>query len=147
MIEKPADQPFLPAVADAAASLEQGRYLGQSLAQTRIAIQQAGDASEKIGNLAATTDGLLAEDVKPTIANLNRAIDSARASADALTTTIGAARPGLNTFSRQTIPEANRLVRDLRATDAALSSVAEKVDQQGAGSILGQPKLPDYEGK
>ena len=41
MIEKPADQPFLPAVADAAASLEQGRYLGQSLAQTRIAIRGA----------------------------------------------------------------------------------------------------------
>ena len=30
---------------------------------------------------------------------------------------------------------------------ASLSSVAEKVDQQGAGSLIGQQKLPDYKGK
>ena len=38
-------------------------------------------------------------------------------------------------------------VRDLRVTAAALSSVAEKVDQQGASSLIGQQKLPDYKGK
>jgi len=64
-----------------------------------------------------------------------------------LNAAIGDARPGLQTFSRQTVPEANRLVRDLRVTAAALSSVAEKVDQQGASSLIGQQKLPDYKGK
>ena len=30
---------------------------------------------------------------------------------------------------------------------AALASIAEKVDQQGASSLLGSSKLPDYKGK
>ena len=126
---------------------DRGPEIAATLAQTRVAIQQAGDASQKIGDLAATTNGGLADNVKPTIANLNRAIDSARASAEALNQTIGAARPGLNTFSRQTIPEANALVHDLRQTAASLSSVADKVDRGGATSLIGSQKLPDYKGK
>ena len=126
---------------------DRGPEIAATLAQTRVAIQQAGDASAQIGQLAATTNGVLANDIQPTIRNLNGAIQSASRSADTLNAAIGDARPGLQTFSRQTIPEANRLVRDLRVTAAALSSVAEKVDQQGAGSLIGSQKLPDYKGK
>lgn len=126
---------------------DRGPEIAATLAQTRIAIQQAGDASAQIGQLAATTNGVLANDIQPTIRNLNGAIQSASRSAETLNAAIADARPGLQTFSRQTIPEANRLVRDLRVTAAALSSVAEKVDQQGAGSLIGSQKLPDYKGK
>lgn len=126
---------------------DRGPEIAATLAQTRVAIQQAGDAAEQIGALAQTSNNVLANDIQPTIRNLNGAIASARESAETLNAAIGDARPGLQTFSRQTIPEANRLVRDLRTTAAALSSVAEKVDQQGAGSLIGQQKLPDYKGK
>ena len=126
---------------------DRGPEIAATLAQTRIAIQQAGDASQKIGDLAATTNGVLAEDVKPTIQNLNRTIASAQRTTDALSSAIGAAQPGLATFSKQTIPEANQLVHDLRVTAAALSSVAEKVDQGGVGALAGSGRLPDYKGK
>lgn len=126
---------------------DRGPEIAATLAQTRVAIQQAGDAASKIGDLAATTNGVLADDVKPTIQNLNKAIASAQRSADALSGTIEAAKPGLTTFSRQTIPEANQLVHDLRVSAAALASVAEKVDQGGVGSIAGSGRLPDYKAK
>ncbi|WP_343526668.1 MlaD family protein [Sphingomonas sp.] len=126
---------------------DRGPEIAATLAQTRVAIQQAGDAAQSIGQLAATTNGLLAEDVKPTMANLNKAIASAQKSADTLNSAIGDARPGLQTFSKQTVPEVDRLVRDLRVMTQSLSAVAEKVDQQGAGSLIGQQKLPDYKGK
>ncbi|KQR87499.1 MlaD family protein [Sphingomonas sp. Leaf343] len=126
---------------------DRGPEIAATLAQTRVAIQQAGNAAEQIGALAATTNGVLANDIQPTIRNLNGAIAAAQQSAETLNGAINDARPGLQTFSRQTIPEANRLVRDLRTTAAALSSVAEKVDQQGASSLIGQQKLPDYKGK
>ncbi len=126
---------------------DRGPEIAATLAQTRIAIQQAGDASQKIGDLAATTNGVLRDDIRPTIANLNGAIASARQSADTLNQTIGEARPGLQTFSRQTIPAANQLVQDLRQTAAALSSIAEKVDRGGASSLVGSPRVPDYQGK
>jgi len=126
---------------------DRGPEIAATLAQTRVAIQQAGDAAQSIGQLAATTNGLLAEDVKPTMVNLNKAIASAQKSADTLNSAIGDARPGLQTFSKQTVPEVDRLVRDLRVMTQSLSAVAEKVDQQGAGSLIGQPQLPDYKGK
>ena len=121
--------------------------IAATLAQTRVAIQQAGDAAAQIGKLADTTNGLVASDVRPAMANLNKTLESARQSVDTLNGAIGDARPGLQAFARTTIPEANALVHDLRQTAAALSSVAQKVDQQGAASIIGQPKLPDYKGK
>ena len=130
-----------------AALADRGPEIAATLAQTRVAIQQAGDASAKIGNLADTTNGVLANDIGPTIQNLNRAISSAQQSAETLNAAIGDARPGLQTFSKQTVPEANRLVRDLRTSAAALSSIAEKVDQGGAGALVGSQKLPDYKGK
>ena len=126
---------------------DRGPEIAATLAQTRVAIQQAGDAAQQFGVLAKTTNGVLSEEVKPAMANLNKAITSAQQSAETLNAAIGDARPGLQAFSKTTIPEANRLVHDLRTTAAALSSVAEKVDQQGASSLIGQQKLPDYKGK
>jgi phospholipid/cholesterol/gamma-HCH transport system substrate-binding protein len=38
-----------------------------------------------------------------------------------------------------------QLVRDLRETTDALRSITTRIDQEGATSILGAPKLPDYE--
>ncbi|MDF2605446.1 MCE family protein [Sphingomonas sp. ABOLG] len=126
---------------------DRGPEIAATLAQTRIAVAQAGTAAEQIGNLAATTNGILAEDVKPTLANLNETIRSARQSTETLNSAIQDARPGLQTFSKQTIPEVNQLVLDLRQMSAALASVAEKVDQQGAAALVGPRKLPDYKGK
>jgi phospholipid/cholesterol/gamma-HCH transport system substrate-binding protein len=126
---------------------DRGPEIAATLAETRIAIQKAGVASQQLGELAATTNGVLSNDIKPTIANLNKTIAAAQQSMETLNGAIGDARPGLQAFSKQTIPEVGQLVHDLREMAAALSSVAEKVDRGGAGSIIGSPKLPDYKGK
>jgi len=126
---------------------DRGPEIAATLAETRIAIQKAGVASQQIGDLAATTNGLLANDVKPTLGNLNKAVASAQKSMDTLDAAIGDARPGLQSFSKQTIPELGQLIHDLRQMSQSLSSVADKIDRGGAGSIVGSPKLPDYKGK
>jgi len=126
---------------------DRGPEIAATLAQTRIAVQQAGNAAQQIGALAQTSNGLLAEDVRPAMANLNLAIRSAQASTESLNAAIGDARPGLQTFSKQTIPEVGQLVHQLKQTAQSLNSVVTKVDQQGASSLIGNPKLPDYKGK
>ena len=55
------------------------------------------------------------------------------------------AEPGVQTLTRQTIPEIGLLVRDLRETTANLNNITDKVDQQGLGGLVGGNKLPDYE--
>ena len=81
---------------------DRGPEIAASLAETRIAIQRAGVASQQIGDLAATTNGVLANDIQPTIQQLNRTIASAQKSADTLNEAIGDAKPGLQAFSKQT---------------------------------------------
>jgi phospholipid/cholesterol/gamma-HCH transport system substrate-binding protein len=42
------------------------------------------------------------------------------------------------------MPQVALLVRDLRQMSQALREVTEKIDQQGAASLIGSPRLPDY---
>ena len=126
---------------------DRGPEIAATLAETRIAIQKAGIASQQIGELASTTNGVLANDIQPTIRNLNKTIQSAGRRVETLDATIGDARPGLQAFSKKTIPEVGQLIQDLRVMSTSLASVAEKLDQGGASSLIGSPKLPDYEPK
>ncbi len=121
-----------------------GPAIGAALADTRVAIQQTGTAAEQIGNLAAATQGTIDRNVDPAMRNLRDTLASANKSMQTLESAISDARPGLKTFSETTIPEANALIRDLRRTSSSLSSLTDKLDQQGAGAVLGGSKLPDY---
>jgi phospholipid/cholesterol/gamma-HCH transport system substrate-binding protein len=126
---------------------DRGPEIAATLAQTRIAIEQAGNAAEEIGKLAATSNDLLDKEGRPLMADLRRTVSSAKNSMDTLDAAISDARPGLQAFSKQTIPEVGQLVRDLRDMAEALTAVSQRLDRGGAGSLIGSPKLPDYKPK
>ncbi len=111
----------------------------------RKAIQQAERSAKAFGTLADDGGRTVNTDVKPMIADLRKTINAAETSMKNLDSALAAAKPGLNTLSTQTIPEANLLLKDLRTMSDSLGSVATKIDQQGAGALIGGPKLPDYE--
>lgn len=121
-----------------------GPQMEQALAEARIAVQQAGTAAEEVGRLAASANGLVNDEGRPMIADLRRAVASAERSITTLEAAVADARPGLQAFSSRTIPEANALIRDLRRSATTLSTVADRLDQQGVGGVVA-PSLPDYE--
>ena len=43
---------------------------------------------------------------------------------------IGDARPGIQAFSNQTLPEVGQLIRDLRATSESLREITDRLNQQ-----------------
>ncbi|MEC3912865.1 MlaD family protein [Sphingobium sp. CR2-8] len=118
--------------------------IAATLAEARIAVQRTGVAVEQIGKLAATTDSMLTDEGKPLMADLRKSVQAATHSIETLDKTISEAQPGVRAFSTQTMPEVNQLVHDLREMSRSFRGVAEKLDQQGAGSLVGSPKLPDY---
>lgn len=118
--------------------------IAATLAEARIAVQRTGVAVEQIGKLAATTDTMLNEEGRPLMGDLRKSVQAATRSIETLDKTIGEAQPGVKAFSTQTMPEVNQLVHDLREMSRSFRGVAEKLDQQGAGSLVGSPKLPDY---
>lgn len=127
-----------------AALADRGPEIAATLAESRVTIQKAGLAADQFSELAKTTNGMLQSDIHPMMGNLNKTIASAQHSMETLDAAINDARPGLQSFSKQTIPEVGQLVHDLREMSQALTSVAEKLDRGGATSLIGQPKLPDY---
>lgn len=121
-----------------------GPEIAATLAETRVTVQKAGIAVEEIGKLSASANTMLNEDGRPIMQDLRKTVQSANRSIETLDQTLADARPGVQAFSRQTMPEVGLLIRDLREMSRSLRTISEKLDQQGAGSIIGSPALPDY---
>lgn len=126
---------------------DQGPNIAATLNEARVTLKQAGIAADQLAKLAGTTNQLLDSDGRPLIADLRKTLASAQSTLDTLDGTLKDARPGVQSFSRQTLPELGLLVRDLRVMAEALTGVAAKLDQGGAGALLGAPQLPDYKPK
>lgn len=118
--------------------------IAATLADTRVAIQQAGNAIEKVGGAASSAERLFSDQGAGVANELKTTVASANKTMERLEAVIGAAEPGVNTLSKTTIPEVNNLLRDLRQVTSDMQNLTEKLGTQGAGSLLGPPKLPDY---
>lgn len=118
-----------------------------ALAELRVTLAKAGVAAEQLGLTAQSTKEVLDSEGRPLARQLAKTLAEADKSLAKLGTTLDAAQPGLRQFSNTTLPETEALVRDLRVTARALSSITEKIDQEGATSLLGGPPLPDYKPK
>ena len=118
--------------------------MAQTLQATRVAAQNAAIAANNIAALSNNANQLVNGQGREAVTNLNQAIISARQAADNLNAMVGDARPGVQSFSKSTLPEANRLVRDMRELTQSLQQVSDRINRQGIGGTLGPQKLPDY---
>ncbi len=123
---------------------QSGPDIQASIAETRNVLKEASKAAASFSRLADSGEQLLNSDGKPVIADLRKTIAQAQATMAGLDAAIGAAKPGLTSLSTQTMPELNRLIRDLQVMSESLGSVATRLDQGGAASLISAPALPDY---
>lgn len=121
-----------------------GPEIQATIAEARTTVKQAGIAADQIAQLAGSTNTLVNEQGKPMITELQKTAAQAQRSLANLDGVLKDARPGMQALSTQAVPEITQLVRDLRAMSESLGSVANKIDQGGAGALLGGPALPDY---
>jgi phospholipid/cholesterol/gamma-HCH transport system substrate-binding protein len=123
---------------------ERAPDLADAIGDARIAARNAGIAAQRVGILADSTNRLVNEQGKPAAEDMRRAIAAVQRSAESLDAMVADARPGVQNFSKSTLPEANRLVRDLRELTVSLRGFTERLEQSGIGGSLGPQKLPDY---
>lgn len=124
-----------------------GPEIAAAIAQLKTTMQQAGDAAARVGDLAETTNGVMGSEVKPAMANLNKATTAAQHTIESLDAAITDARPGIKAFSTQTVPQINQLARNLAEMSESLNAISSKLDRGGAGAVLGRSQLPDYKGQ
>ena len=118
--------------------------LADAIADTRTAVRDAGIAAQRVSVLTDNTNKLVVEQGRPAAEDLRKSIAAVQQAADNLNAIITDARPGVQNFSKSTLPEANHLVRDLRELSQSLKAVSERVEQRGIGGTLGPDQLPDY---
>ena len=118
--------------------------LANAIADARTAVHNAGVAAQSVTALTDNTNRLINEQGRPAAEDMRKAIGSVQQAADNLNAVISDARPGVQNFSKSTLPEANQLVHQLRDLATSLKAVSDRVNQQGIGGALGAPKLPDY---
>ena len=119
--------------------------MAQTIAELRIAARNAGIAAQRVGVLTDSTNRLVNEQGKPAAEDLRKSIAAIQKAAENMDGMISDARPGVQNFSKSTLPEANRLVRQMQELTQSLKSVTDRVDQGGIGGALGPAKLPDYD--
>jgi phospholipid/cholesterol/gamma-HCH transport system substrate-binding protein len=123
---------------------ERAPEMAETLGEIRAATHNAGIAANNIAALSSNTNRLVTEQGRPAAEDLRKAIASIQQATNNLDAMITDARPGVQNLSKSTLPEANRLVHDLRELTVSLKGVSDRVNQQGIGGALGPEKLPDY---
>jgi phospholipid/cholesterol/gamma-HCH transport system substrate-binding protein len=118
--------------------------LGDTIADMRVAVRNAGIAAQHVSALSDSTNRLVNEEGRPAAEDLRKAIAGVQQAANNLNAMISDARPGVQNFSKSTLPQANQLVHDLRELTQSLKGVSDRVNHQGIGGALGPEKLPDY---
>lgn len=91
-----------------------------------------------------TTDGLLATEGPLLAADLRTTLGSAREAAGALERTLQNVEPLTRQLHTSTLPAADATLRDLRHTSETLRGLTERIEREGAGTLLGRAPLPDY---
>lgn len=115
------------------------------IADTRVTMQKAGNAADQISALSGSASQLIDSEGTKTVKQLQSTLANADKSLSQLEKTLKAAQPGVDSFSQKTVPEITALTRELQEASRSIKNITERLDQEGAGSLIGAPPLPDYE--
>lgn len=115
-----------------------------TLTELQATLKQASTTLTEFEKVANNANQFLGGDGQALARDLRSTLKSANNAAKELEATLASARPATQRLNEQTLPQAEAAMRDLRATSKALRDLTEKIDDGGAGALLGGNKLPEY---
>ena len=116
----------------------------RTMLELQVTLREASGALDQFEKVTASTDRLLNQEGAQLADQLRATLKSASGAAEQLDKTLKEVAPATKQLTESTLPAVEATMRDVRATSKALRSVTEKIDNQGAGALIGGPKLPDY---
>ena len=124
---------------------EMGPEFRAALVELQGTLAQATQTLDAFEGTLRSTDSLLSNEGQSLARELRTTMQSAQSAAAALEATLKDAQPATRELAQTTLPLANATLQDLQRTSAALRSVTERIEAEGATSLIGGSKLPDYE--
>ncbi|MEM1052365.1 MAG: MlaD family protein [Pseudomonadota bacterium] len=126
-------------LADAAPALE------GTLEELEVTIREAGEALDAFEKVTLTTDELLGQEGPQLAQELSATLASANEAATSLSAMLEDARPATRALSETTLPTVEATLQDLRTTSRSLRAITDRLEAEGAGSLIGGRPLPEYE--
>lgn len=124
---------------------EMGPEFRAALVELQGTLAQSTQTLDAFESTLRSTDRLLNDEGQSLAQELRTTLRAAQQAASAIEATMQDTRPAARELSQSTLPLANSALQELKRTSAALRSVTERIEAQGAGSLVGGAKLPDYE--
>jgi phospholipid/cholesterol/gamma-HCH transport system substrate-binding protein len=115
------------------------------LAELQGTLRQANYTLASFEKLSDSANTMLNDEGNGLAKQLHATLKSAQNAADTLQATLNDARPAAQRLNAQTLPAAEAAMRDLQAATRSLREVTDRINDRGVGSIVGGPKLPDYQ--
>jgi phospholipid/cholesterol/gamma-HCH transport system substrate-binding protein len=116
-----------------------------TFAELEVALREAGEALNAFEQVTNSTDQLINEEGPLLAEELRGTLRSANDAAAALAATLEDTRPAARQLRESTLPAAEATLQDLRSTSRSLRAITERLENQGAGALIGGQTLPDYE--
>ncbi|UAB79081.1 MCE family protein [Erythrobacter sp. SCSIO 43205] len=116
-----------------------------TLAELEVAVKEAGEALDAFEKVTLTTDELLNQEGPRMADELSKTLASANEAASSLSAMLEDARPATRALSETTLPTVEATLKDLRTTSRSLRAITDRLEAEGAGSIVGGRALPEYE--
>ena len=115
-----------------------------TLTDLHATLAQAQQTLTAFQQVAASANDQLGPGGNSLASQLRGTLKSAQSAADTLQAELAVAKPATQTLTQSTLPQAEAALRELRATSRALRDITEKIDEHGAGALVGGDKLPEY---
>jgi len=115
-----------------------------TMAELELTLADARKALVTFEATTGTANDVLNGEGRQMIAQFRKTLNSVEKTSDNLDQLVGDVRPAAKQLQESTLPQAEAAIRDLRASTKALRDLTEKVNNDGAGSLLGGQPLPDY---
>ena len=128
-------------LADAAPQLE------ATLAELQLTLRESSEALDAFEKVTLSTDNLINKEGSALAEELRATLRSANQASAALAATLEDTRPAARALRETTLPAAEATLQDLRTTSRSLRAITERLENQGAGSLLGGQPLPEYDPK
>ena len=124
---------------------DMGPEFRAALVELQGTLKQSTETLDAFESTLRSTDSLLSNEGQSLAQELRATLRSAQQAATTLEATMEDVRPGARELAQTTLPLANATLQDLKRTSQALRSVTERIEAEGAGSLIGGSPLPDYE--
>jgi len=119
--------------------------IGNTLRELQGTLQQSQRTLGAFETTLQSTNDVINGEGRGIADELRQTLDEAGSAAKALEATLNSSQPVISELSETTLPAADATLQDLRRTSAALRAITERIETEGAGSLVRGTQLPDYE--